>query len=55
VTLLALHPGGSVEGERSLGPLREIADPIADLSGVMPYTDAQAVLDEDYPDGWRYY
>jgi FAD/FMN-containing dehydrogenase len=21
----------------------------------MPYTDAQAVLDEDYPDGWRYY
>ena len=21
----------------------------------MPYTRAQAVLDEDYPDGWRYY
>jgi hypothetical protein len=21
----------------------------------MPYTEAQALLDEDYPDGWRYY
>ena len=21
----------------------------------MPYTEAQAILDEDYPDGWRYY
>jgi FAD/FMN-containing dehydrogenase len=55
VTLLALHPGDPAEGERILGPLREIADPIADLSGVMRYTEAQAVLDEDYPDGWRYY
>ena len=54
-TLLALHPGDPVKGERILEPLRRIADPIADLSGVMPYTDAQAILDEDYPDGWRYY
>jgi hypothetical protein len=21
----------------------------------MPYTEAQKILDEDYPDGWRYY
>jgi FAD/FMN-containing dehydrogenase len=55
VALLALHPGDPIEGERILGPLREIADPIADLSGIMPYSDAQAILDEDYPDGWRYY
>jgi FAD/FMN-containing dehydrogenase len=53
--LLALHPGDPGEGERVLRPLREIAQPIADLSGTMPYTDAQAALDEDYPDGWRYY
>jgi FAD/FMN-containing dehydrogenase len=55
VTLLTLHPGEPTEGERILRPLRKIADPIADLSGIMPYTDAQAILDEDYPDGWRYY
>ena len=53
--LLTLHPGEPTEGERILRPLREVADPIADLSGIMPYTDAQAILDEDYPDGWRYY
>jgi FAD/FMN-containing dehydrogenase len=54
LTVLALHPGDPAEGERILRPLREIADPIADLSGTMPYAEAQAILDEDYPDGWRY-
>lgn len=29
--------------------------PIADVSGVMPYADFQQLLDEDYPDGMRYY
>jgi FAD/FMN-containing dehydrogenase len=55
VALLALHPGDPSEGERVLRPLREIAEPIADLGGTMPYTEAQSALDEDYPDGWRYY
>jgi FAD/FMN-containing dehydrogenase len=56
VALLAPYGGDDpAEGERMLRPLREIAEPIADLSGAMPYTEAQAVLDEDYPDGWRYY
>jgi FAD/FMN-containing dehydrogenase len=54
-TILAVHPGDPAEGERVLQSLRELADPIADLSGVMPYTEAQSVLDEDYPDGLRYY
>jgi FAD/FMN-containing dehydrogenase len=53
--LLALHPGDPAAGEVALRPLRELGDPIADLSGPMPYTEAQAVLDEDYPDGGRYY
>jgi FAD/FMN-containing dehydrogenase len=56
VALLAPFPGDDpAEGKRVLRPLREIADPIADLSDTMPYTEAQSVLDEDYPDGWRYY
>jgi FAD/FMN-containing dehydrogenase len=55
VALLAMHPGEAEEGERVLWPLRELGAPIVDLSARMPYTEAQAVLDEDYPDGWRYY
>jgi FAD/FMN-containing dehydrogenase len=55
VALLIPDPGDPTQGERALQPLRQVADPIADLSGTMPYTQAQAVLDEDYPDGWCYY
>jgi FAD binding domain-containing protein/berberine-like enzyme len=55
VALLALHPGDPTDGQRVLQPLREIAEPIADFSGPMAYTDAQGLLDEDYPDGSRYY
>ena len=55
VALLAVYPGDPAEGERAVQPLREIVEPIGDLSGAMPYVEAQAVLDEDYPDGWRYY
>jgi FAD/FMN-containing dehydrogenase len=55
VAFLAMYAGGVEEGERVLAPLRELGDPIADISGQMPYVEAQKVLDEDYPDGMRYY
>ncbi len=55
VGLLAMHPGGVEEGERVLGPLRDLGSPIVDMSARMPYTEAQKILDEDYPDGWHYY
>jgi FAD/FMN-containing dehydrogenase len=55
VALLAVHPGTPDVGEAALAPLRELGDPIADLSGPMPYVDAQKLLNEDYPDGGRYY
>ncbi|MER5180279.1 FAD-binding oxidoreductase [Streptomyces sp. NPDC002896] len=55
VALLALFPGDPAEGEEALGPLREITEPICDLSGPLSYVEAQTVLDEDYPDGGRYY
>ena len=55
VAFLAPYPGDAAEGERVVRPLRELGDPISDLSGTMPWTEAQAILDEDYPDGWRYY
>src|SRR5215218_10636326 len=55
VAFLAMYVGDVEEGERVLRPLRELGGPIADLSARMPYTEAQAVLDEDYPNGWHYY
>lgn len=55
VALACVFPGAAGEGEAALAPLREMGGEIADLSGPMPYVDAQGALDEDYPDGWRYY
>ena len=55
VAVLAMYAGGAEEGERALAPLRELGEPVADFSGRMPYVEAQKVLDEDYPDGGRYY
>jgi FAD/FMN-containing dehydrogenase len=52
---LAVYAGPVEEGEEALKPLRELGDPIVDFSGPMPYTEVQKLLDEDYPDGWRYY
>ena len=53
--VLAMYAGEAEEGERTLRPLRELGEPIADLSGRMSYTEAQQALDEDYPEGKRYY
>jgi FAD/FMN-containing dehydrogenase len=55
VAILALHPGDPAAGEEALRPLRDLGEPMADLSAPMAYTEAQAVLDADYPDGGRYY
>ncbi|QLG47820.1 FAD-binding oxidoreductase [Natrinema halophilum] len=51
---------GSARGESAtdgdvFGSLREVATPIADMSGPIAYVDLQSMLDEDYPDGLRYY
>jgi FAD/FMN-containing dehydrogenase len=55
VALLAVYAGDAAEGERVVAPLRALGDPIVDLSDRMPYTEAQRILDEDYPNGGRYY
>jgi hypothetical protein len=55
VAITAMYAGEVEEGEQVLRPLREIGESIVDFSGPMPYVEAQKVLDEDYPDGWRYY
>jgi FAD/FMN-containing dehydrogenase len=55
IAIAAMYAGEVGEGERALAPLRELGDPIVDFSGPVPYVEAQKVLDEDYPDGGRYY
>ncbi len=55
VTFVAMHAGSPDEGERALAPLRGIGEPIADLSGAMPYLDVQQFFDEDYPKWERRY
>jgi FAD/FMN-containing dehydrogenase len=55
VILIGMHSGDVAEGERAVAPLRNIVSPLADLSGPMPYVEAQRLFDPDYPDGRRYY
>lgn len=53
--IMGCYAGPADEGKSELTPLREFAEPIADFSGTMPYAEFQQLLDEDYPDGMRYY
>jgi FAD/FMN-containing dehydrogenase len=55
VVFLAVHAGDPAEGERVLQPLRGFGDPIADMSGPMPFLDLQQFFDEDYPAGEMHY
>ena len=55
VAVLGCHAGPVEEGGSALAPLCELAEPLADLGGTMAYTALQGLLDEDYPDGMRYY
>jgi len=47
----ALYSGDPDEGKQVLRPLRELSDPVLDMSGVMPYTAVQASQDHFYPEG----
>lgn len=55
IGFLGCYSGEPEQGEKVLAPLRELGEPIADFSGTIPYTEFQRLLDEDYPDGMRYY
>jgi FAD/FMN-containing dehydrogenase len=51
----AVYSGPAEEGEQALRPLRELAEPILDLSGTMPYAALQSGFDWAFPKGWFYY
>ena len=47
----AVYTGHAAEGERVLRPLRELATPLLDLSGTMPYDGAAGRLRCLLPEG----
>ena len=56
VILIAVCYAGSVEdGERVLGPLRNIGKPLADVVTAKPYLAHQGMFDASVPHGHRYY
>lgn len=55
VAMLGSYRGDPKNAEEFFEPLLAEGTPVADFSGPMEYTDLQSMLDEDYPDGLRYY
>lgn len=55
IIVLGCYFGPFEQGEAVIKPLREIAEPIADMSGPRRYLDAQKFFDADYPNGMLYY
>jgi hypothetical protein len=56
VVVVGPYAGTVEEGRRETEPLLSLGSVLGNLSGPMPYVEAQKVLfDEDYPTGDRYY
>jgi len=55
VVVLGCYTGPADQAQNVLGPLSTIGQPLADLSATMEWTQAQRLLDEDYPNGKFYY
>jgi FAD/FMN-containing dehydrogenase len=55
IMVLGMYAGPAAEGERILRPLREMDEPVIDLSGAAPYVIHQSGFDEFFPDGGLYY
>ncbi|WP_440005834.1 FAD-binding oxidoreductase [Halomicrococcus sp. SG-WS-1] len=53
--IMGCYAGRATVGEDELAPLREFIEPIADFSDTVPYAEFQQLLDEEYPEGMRYY
>jgi FAD/FMN-containing dehydrogenase len=55
VILAGVYAGPLDEGERFVKPLRELATPLLDMSGPMPYVAVQSAFDPFFPKGDFYY
>ena len=55
LVLAAMYVGPIDEGERVLQPLREMGEPVLDLSGPLPFRELQQAFDWFFPWGERQY
>ncbi|HZD69360.1 MAG TPA: FAD-binding oxidoreductase [Actinomycetes bacterium] len=55
VVVSGVHAGAPGDADAALAPLRQLAEPLADLSGSSPYLEVQRSVDAAFPDGGRYY
>lgn len=55
LAVVTVYTGPPEEGERAMQPLRELATPIFDLSGPIPYLALQSAFDPLFPVGRFYY
>ena len=55
VGVVSMYAGPASDGEAALSPLRQLGEPLLDMSGPMPYAFIQTLLDPLFPDGDRYY
>jgi FAD/FMN-containing dehydrogenase len=55
VILAAVYVGPPEEGARIMQPLRELATPLLDMSGPIPFTALQTAFDPFFPKGRLYY
>ena len=55
VILATVYVGPPEEGARIMQPLRELATPLLDMSGPIPFTALQAAFDPFFPKGRFYY
>jgi FAD/FMN-containing dehydrogenase len=52
---LVAYNGAPEEGEKALGPLKQLGPPLADMVAPMAYTQLQSMLDEGFPAGLQVY
>ena len=55
IVLFGMYTGSQADAHKALQPILDHPDALADLGGWMTYPEAQSALDEEYPDGMRYY
>jgi FAD/FMN-containing dehydrogenase len=53
--IVACYAGDLDRGAAVMQPLREVATPIVDISGPMPFRVVQQLFDPEYPNGRHYY
>lgn len=55
VVVAGVHIGPPADAGAVLAPLRQLGTPLADMSSTTAYVESQSALDEQFPDGGRYY